>query len=186
MYHLEQLTSDGLVAKENKCYMLTTKGKQHAGIINVDTGVPRPQPKITTTVITHDDEGRCLLFKWSRQPFIHKTSFVYGKTDYGKSIWDNARRELIMKANVEAEVDWIGDVYIQTIENDRTTNHMLTHVFEASGIEGEVESTVSTGQSFRGNVEDYASDELVPGTKEILELYKNSPRPFLDEITVAL
>lgn len=186
MYHLEQLISDGLVAKENKYYMLTAKGKQHAGIINVDTGVPRPQPKITTTVIARNDEGDYLLFTWNRQPFIHKISFVYGKTDYGTSIWDNAKRELTMKANVEAEMDWIGDVYVQALENDQTINHMLTHVFEASRVEGEVESTVPTGQSFWDNVEDYPSDELVPGTKEILDLYKNSPRPFLDEITAVL
>lgn len=186
MYHVEQLISEGLVERSNKRYTLSSKGKQHAGIINVDTGVPRPQPKITTTVIARNDKGEYLLFRWNRQPFIHKTSFIYGKTDYGKSIRDNARRELAMKANVEAEVDWIGDVYIQVLENEQTINHMLTHVFDTSGAEGGVESTVPTGQSFWSNVEDYPSGELVPGTKEILELYKNSSKPFLDEITVTL
>lgn len=186
MYHVEQLISGGLVERNDKRYTLSSQGKKHAGIINVDTGVPRPQPKITTTVIARNDKGEYLLFKWNRQPFIHKTSFIYGKTDYGKSIWDNARRELTMKASVEAEMEWIGDVYVQALEGDQTINHVLTHVFEANGVEGKVESTVPTGQSFWGNVEDYPSDELVPGTREILELYKNSPRPFLDEITVAL
>lgn len=184
MYHIEQLINEGLVERSNKRYTLSPKGKKHAGIINVDTGMPRPQPKITTTVIARNDSQEHLIFEWKRQPFIHKTSFIYGKTDYGKSIWDNARRELAMKASVDAEVDWIGDVYVRVVENEQTINHMLTHVFEADYIKGEAKSTVPTGECYWGDIEDYSQEKLVPGTREILNYYKNSQRPFLDEVTV--
>ncbi|MDP4038596.1 MAG: NUDIX domain-containing protein [bacterium] len=185
MYHLEKLITKGYIVKEGKDYTLTTRGRRYAGVISVDSGELRIQPKIVTMLVVRNKRGEYLLFRWQRQPFIGQVSFPYGKTHYGESVFTMAEREQKMKTNLDGNLHYLGDVYVKTTQGHEAFNHMLAHVFEVKSFTGEAKSSVKTGEAFWAHPEKLIASELTPGFMDIYNLVKKHGKDrFFEEIFI--
>lgn len=188
-YHMKALMRDRYIEKvSGGKYALATQGKHYAGYINVDTGLPRKQPKIVVMIIAKNKKGETALFRWFRQPFYGKVSLPYGKTDYGKSPYENAREEIQKKTNLQGrKLNYRGDVYVKTIEGKTILNHMMTHVFFLEHSHGDLKSNVRSGEAFWDKPENIKPADAAPGFKEILTILKQKGSTrFFEEINIKI
>lgn len=183
MYHLNELMKDGYIIKTDKQYGLTIKGRRHAGIISVDTGLPRLQPKIVVMIYAKNTAGEYLLFRWKRQPFMNTVSLPYGKTWFGEPIQKMAERELAMKTGLNGMLAHIGDAYVKTSVGSEIISHMLVHIFSLSDWSGTAASEVPTGDCFWAKIENIPPEDQAPGFLEIVAAIETSKEPgFFKEI----
>ncbi len=186
MYHLKGLLKEGLVEKTNNVYTLSVKGLQHAGLVSLETGKTRVQPKILTAVVCKNNAGEYLFVKWRRQPNIGQVSFPHGMMHFGKSVFDMANHELEEKAGLAAVLAYRGDVYIRGKHGDEMDRHMLVHVFQATDIidkdKKQIRSEVS--EPFWASLEDIEPYEYVPGFYELATLVTTRSDHFFEEVEV--
>ncbi len=183
MYHLDQLIKDGYVEKVDKKYQFThPKGQIYSTTINVDTGAPRPLPKIVLMFYVQNKAGNLLMFKWQRQPYIGKVSLPYGRTDFGVPIYESAASELFKKTSLVGKIEYKKDYYVLVKDNNEVINHMLANLFVLKNFEGELKSNVPTGTPFWCKPSDIAKQNLAAGVVEILEDLKKPKTSGLTEI----
>ncbi|MDO8507755.1 MAG: hypothetical protein Q7S53_04295 [bacterium] len=182
MYHLNQLIADGFITKNDKNYHLSLSGKKYVSSMSLESGSVRLQPKIVVMFIAKNKDGKYLLFKWKRQPYQNLISFPFGKIHYGKPVLDLAHKELMWKSGLTGDLKYLGDVYVQTNENDEVVDHYLAHIFQVANIKGEIQSNGLQGKPFWGKIEDFQKDDLAPGFEDLVNIIENQNPPYLKEI----
>jgi ADP-ribose pyrophosphatase YjhB (NUDIX family) len=188
MYHLKGLIKDGLVEKQDRHYTLTPKGLQLAGMLSLETGKARLQPKILTTIVCKNQADEYLFVRWHRQPNIGMVSFPHGMMHYGVSVADMAATELAEKSGLEASLAYRGEAYVRGMRGNEVDRHMLVHIFEAhdwyASRTDELRPEVS--ECFWARLDSLAPQEFVPGFYEIACLVDMSPAEsyMFDDITV--
>lgn len=186
MYHLNQLIADGFITKKDKNYHLSLTGKKYASSMSLESGSMRLQPKIVVMFIAKNKYGKYLLFKWKRQPYQNLISFPFGKIHYGKSILDLAHNELEWKSGLTGDLQYSGDIYVQTNENNEVVDHYLAHIFKVENIKGELQSNGLQGKPLWGKIEDFKESELTPGFMNIVKIVETQNPPYLKEIITML
>ena len=174
IYYLKQLTKEGLVTKDGECYCLSDAGKQYASIISLETLTPRLQPKIMTAIVVFKD-NQVLLHIRKREPYFNKVTLVNGKLHYGEAVQVAAERELKEKTGLKADLTHIGMVYLNTLENGKSVNHNLSHIFMGKNPQGELLKENSVSQPIWVNVAKVDKLDLLEGTKEILACIHEPP-----------
>jgi len=100
-YHLKKLVADGYVAKVPGGYALSGRGlyyaDRHSGALKAE----RSQPKIIVILVIRDSEGRTLILRKPRQPFLGSYHLPAGKVHDGETVEAAARRELAEKTGLE-------------------------------------------------------------------------------------
>ena len=177
LYHLSRLIKDGLVEKIEREYQLSTKGIQLAGVLSLETGKVRKQPKILTAVICKNATNEHLLVRWHRQPNIGLVSFPHGMVHYGETIADMAARELAEKAGLEATMHYRGDVYVRGLRGDEIDRHMLVHLFDAQDLRPGHQEALRPDvcESFWAPLSDFKPEQFVPGFYEIAQCIEQQP-----------
>jgi len=188
MYHLKGLIKDGLVEKTSTVYTLSDKGLQYVGMMSLETGKTRLQPKILTTVMCRNERDEYLFVEWCRQPNINQVSFPHGMVHFGESIVSAAKRELMEKAGIMANVVYRGDVYIRGVRGEEVDRHMLAHVFEATNMrEGDKKQIrLEVSEPFWAPLENIKADEYVPGFYELAKVATTRSDHFFEEIEVTI
>lgn len=110
-YHLRVLTKSGYIEKDNEgFYMLTTKGKQFAADIDVDTSMVSSRAKLSVLVTAVDASSgkpKYLLVKRLKAPLLNHACFIAGKVKYGEAASLTAKRELFEESGLIAnEVEY--------------------------------------------------------------------------------
>lgn len=177
IYYLKQLMNEGLVVKEDGLYALTTEGKHLASIVSLDSLTPRLQPKIMTAPVLYDN-GKVLIHRRSREPYIGSLSLVNGKLHYGELVGDAAQRELEEKTGYSAELRHAGIVYLSYTDQGESLNHIMSHIFVDDDYTGELTPTEHSEPMWVGEEELKSMDYVLPGTTEILDLVRQSPDEF--------
>jgi ADP-ribose pyrophosphatase YjhB (NUDIX family) len=102
-YHLKKLLTDGYVAKMPGGYTLSGRGlyyaDRHSGALKGE----RLQPKIIVVLIVRDSEGRALIIRKPRQPFLGSYHLPAGKVHDGENVETAARRELTEKTGLNPD-----------------------------------------------------------------------------------
>lgn len=187
MYHLKGLIRDGLIEKKDNAYQFTVKGMQFVGTFSLPLEKTRQQPKILNAVICKNDKGEHLFVRWRRQPNIGQISFPHGMAHFGESMFSMAALELAEKAGLEADLEYLGDVYVRGMRGDVADRHMLVHLFEASNVRPgrQDELRPDVFESFWAPLGSIKRDEYVPGFYEIAQLTKNKPKgKIFEELTI--
>jgi ADP-ribose pyrophosphatase YjhB (NUDIX family) len=172
LYHLNGLIKDGLVEKTGRDYHLSMKGLRTAGLLSLETGKLRAQPKILNAIICTDDAGRYLLSRWHRQPNTGLVSFPHGMMHYGAAHLDMAARELAEKANLAADLNYLGEVYIRGFLGEEIDRHMLIHLFQATNARPLPDSRLrpEVSEPFWEHLESIPADAFVPGFYELAQI----------------
>lgn len=173
MYHLKLVINDGLVYKNlTGRYELTIDGKTFSDKISLAAFKPRIQPKIITMVICKRADGKQVLYRKKRHPFIGLVGFPYGKIHLGEKVLEAANRELKEKATLSADLLLRGDVYLTTNQNGELFNQTFAHILSAAHPIGELSKDIEIGDSFWGDIEKLDPKELIPGALDIYHLVK--------------
>ncbi len=175
-YHLKTLIKEGFVQHTNRKYSLTTKGKQLADQISIDTFKPRIQPKIVTlSVLTYKDQF--LFYTRDKSPFVGYIGFPYGKIHLEERVAESALRELHEKTGLREDLQHRGDVYITAHEETELVSHMLCHVFTGNLNKAQYTKTLKVlpKNCFWTKIEHIPKNKLIPGVIQIAKLLEKTP-----------
>jgi len=140
-YHLKHTIKEGYVEKVPGGYALSPKGLYFADRHSSQLRDIREQPKIITVLVIKNHEGKVLLQKKQRQPFVGSYHLPAGKIHEKESLIDAAKRELFEKTGIndieliyaasahariymagELISDYIGFVFTGSLNKDRPEN----------------------------------------------------------------
>jgi len=188
-YHLDQLVKDGLVAKLDRGYTLTSAGLAHADRVSHETMAVRVQPHLVTTVVITNDTGQTLLFRHTFQPYLDKVGVPQGRIHYGELVAEAASRELEEKTSLKGiELTHRGIVYITTTKHGVDISRFLTHVFSgaAHGAPDVHTEKAADGVPFWGDAASYSPAQCMPGFPDIQRLLRESTGLFFAELTAEM
>lgn len=132
-YHLKLLQQNQLVKKTDKGYTLSQNGLMYVDRLNAKSGKFRTQPKIITMLLVQDEEGRVLIQKRNKQPYINRWTLPYGKLHIeDPTLRMAAQREAEEKLGIQVAMGHAGDCYIRAYMGDQLISTTLAHIFRAS------------------------------------------------------
>lgn len=181
-YHLKGLIKDGYVENvKGKGYRLSPAGLRYADHVSFETFWPRWQPKSTTCLVT-ENNGKVLLWKKHKQPFIDKWSLPSGKIHFeDASIEEAMRREIsyfIDPSNVDLERAGVLE-YTAYIGEDVVT-HTIAQVFKSV-----IDSKVVTSERVEWlDIADLKATDMAPGTKEMIEAVRKHKDIFMESLEI--
>ena len=181
-YHLKVLIKEGYVVHKDTTYSLTPKGKHLVDMVSLDTlKNERIQPKIVTTIILEKD-GKYLLYRRKKEPFLDHVCFPYGKIHLEERLSEAATRELEEKTGLQAKLKYRGHVYLTIHDEMDLVSNMLCHIFSGTQIKGELKTNILGGQCFWGKLEDITKNKILPGAPQMAKLLEeNKSGIFFDE-----
>jgi ADP-ribose pyrophosphatase YjhB (NUDIX family)/predicted transcriptional regulator len=108
-FHLKKLVDEGFIAKAERVYKLTHKGKEYANRLDTDENTIEKQPKVSVAITLErkNDKGeREFLFQQRKKnPYYDFWGRVGGKVRWGESVIEAAKRELKEETGLEAEFE---------------------------------------------------------------------------------
>jgi ADP-ribose pyrophosphatase YjhB (NUDIX family) len=184
-YHLDQLLKAGYVAKKDRDYSLTNKGKTLADRVSHNKMDVRVQPHIVTSIYIKHDSGKTLMFKHNFQPYLGLYGAPQGRLHYEESVTEAALRELKEKSGLEGvALAHRGMAYIQTKSGDEIISKILSHVFSGK-VSGEpaLGSESKNGEPMWIDASILKSNQYMPGFEDIeAKLHSDAAGLFFAEI----
>lgn len=171
-YHLDQLIREGLIAKADRAYTLTTKGLALADKMSHDNLAVRVQPHIVTSIHIVNEAGQYLLYKHAFQPYIDKYGPPQGRLHYAETIMQAATRELAEKTGLKGvPLRHRGMAYVKASRGDEVISKILIHVFTGvvKGTPPLCEPT-KKGSCSWGVASKLKAAECMPGFRKIQKL----------------
>jgi len=132
-YHLKLLAKSGFIEKTDQGYTLGPKGLIYVDRVSTENMKLRTQPKIITMLLIQNSEGRVLLQKRTKQPYIESWTLPYGKLHIeDESVLSAASRESKEKLDFTPQsLRHVGDCYIvthQTVNGPTIQSRTLAHI----------------------------------------------------------
>lgn len=130
-YHLKLLQKSGYVEKCDGGYTLGTAGLLYVDRVSEAKMAIRTQPKIVTMLLVQNGDGKLLLQRRTKQPYIDCWTLPYGKLHIDDAtIGKAAEREAAEKLNLHAtDLVHAGDCYIRVYDGEMILTTTLAHVF---------------------------------------------------------
>lgn len=187
MYHLGVVIKRGYVDKVGILYVLTRDGKMYADRVELDTFIPRIQPKIVTMIHCVNRKSETLLFKKTRSPLSNLVHLPYGKMHIGEPVKKAADRELKEKTGLQTSLMHAGEIYVRVYDGDELIAHILHHIFVGKNPTGEILEKTVAGIPFWSKIEDVSKKDSVRGFKKIIKIIaKNKSTFFFEEFDLHL
>lgn len=109
-FHIRKLIEVEYVAKGDRRYMLTPKGKEYANRLDTDENVIEKQPKVSVAITLErrnkKGEREFLFQQRKKHPYYDFWGRVGGKVRWGESIIEAAQRELKEETGLEADMEY--------------------------------------------------------------------------------
>ena len=158
-YHLNVLVKSAIVVKRDAGYSLSTAGLAYVDRVSTEKRTIRTQPKIITMLVIQNDDGKILLQRRTKQPYINAWTLPYGKLHVeDESVKTASLREANEKLGLEnLEIEHAGDCYIRVHAQGELLSTTLAHVFRA----------------YHSDIQE--SDEIQWATPHRLEQYSLAP-----------
>ena len=131
-YHLNGLVKQGYVEKVARgTYTLTDMGEKYVGALSTST--KRITENIKTVILLWAErDGKVLLFRWSRQPYINQVTLPYDRMPIGKKLEDGLLDALNDKLGVsDVSTEYVASALIQIKKADTVISHMNALVYKA-------------------------------------------------------
>ncbi len=140
-YHLQLLLQEGFIEKDNNIYVLTEKGEELAGDIDIFAHDIERQGKISAVAICkkmENDEELFLMQKRKKQPYYGYCGFPAGKMKYGSSFASEVLRELEEETGMtgKAELKQISHVLVKNLKGKKIVNDFTFFKFLITDLKG--------------------------------------------------
>ncbi|MFI5212467.1 MAG: hypothetical protein ACHQTE_00715 [Candidatus Saccharimonadales bacterium] len=173
-YHLDGLVTGRYISKSQRgVYELTTKGLKLAGTFSTATG--RQTENIKTVIMLYAKlDDRFLLFRWSRQPYLGKTTLLYDRVALGESLDDGIASALSDKlGDPTYPVTFMTASLIKIVHNNELISHMNALIYQVQLLHT-FHHVSRNGEAFFGTANDV---NMMTGVAESLDLLAKSPLP---------
>ncbi|HRN90507.1 MAG TPA: hypothetical protein PK265_02100 [Candidatus Saccharibacteria bacterium] len=182
-YHLDGLITDKLIKKSKRgVYKLTPEGLKAAGMFSTLTGASQENLKTVIMLYGKDSDGRVLLFRWSRQPYIDRVTLPHDRMHFGKSLDDGIDDALLDKLGLqELDVSYMTNVLIKIVQNDTIVSHMNALVYRVDTEQLQLPYVSRNGEAFMAMLGD---DREAKGLKELIDKLPEAKAPF--EVTLTM
>lgn len=103
-YHIKYLTEQGFVIKKSLKYILTTKGKEYANMMDTEDSTIEKQPKVGVMLVVikiKEGKRKFLIQERTKEPYFGYQGFLTGKVRFGEKFLETARRELKEETGLE-------------------------------------------------------------------------------------
>lgn len=178
LYHVQQLIRAGLIAKDDRTYQLTVKGKQYLDRAHLDTMVIRIQPKLVVMLAVQDDSGQFLIQERLHQPFLNMQGFLSTKLRFGETLQEAAYRELTDKSNLTADdvnLALRGNVFLRFFDSESglVANHIIAYVFSGNATVSRPEKhREGYSRCFWSDATVLTTDTALAGHQEVAQLLR--------------
>jgi ADP-ribose pyrophosphatase YjhB (NUDIX family) len=169
-YHLDGLvTGKYIIKSERGVYKLTTKGLKLAGAFS--TATLRPTENIKTVVMLYGErDGKVLLFRWSRQPYLGEVTLPYDRMAHGTALSDGVRTALIDKIGSEQPATYMTSLLVKIMHDDELVSHMHALVYQVNCDNITLPFVGRNGEAFFGDMQ--ASD-IIDGVGQVVAHLRN-------------
>lgn len=176
-FHLRKLVRLGYVAKlENGQYHLTLHGKEYANNLNEPLGITEKQPKVSVLLVIAepgaDGSTLYLVQKRARNPFYGYWGEIHGRTKWGESFEETAKRQLKRQAGLDATfaVHNFRRIRDYAAEDKQLLEDKLFVILKATSVTGELTNCYSGGANAWMTAEELRKqDKVFTSTLSIIE-----------------
>jgi ADP-ribose pyrophosphatase YjhB (NUDIX family) len=171
-YHIGKLVDKGVIKKATQetatgtqeVYELTSEGIHLVSSIDGQEIVQKKRPIVCTFVMGYQD-GKLLLNRREKQPFMDYVGVPGGKVEFGSLLPKEAAREFLEETGLVA-----GKLELRHITNYRTydkatgelTHHVIGFFFLATDITGELIAKTREGSNIWVSVEETKQMKMYP------------------------
>ncbi|MEO5949161.1 MAG: hypothetical protein ABIP74_02050, partial [Candidatus Saccharimonas sp.] len=152
-YHLSGLVGQKLIEKTGRgTYSLTPEGQKIAGHFSTSTNKQSDEIKTVIMFYAKRDE-HYLLFRWSRQPYLHQTTLVYDHLPFGTSLHEGLATALADKLHMaNASVRFRTAVLVTIRTKGLTVSHMNALIYEVAADALDLPYVGRNGEAFWSNL----------------------------------
>ena len=179
-YHLKKLEENGLIAKTEEHYSLTSKGKSFAVYLEGETGQQKKQP-LNVTVIVPIKNDELLMHQRLKEPFHGYWGFVAGKQKFEVPLSKTAEEELEEEAGLIGNVEYKGLLSTRTFNNDELSYHHNLHVFKCENPIGELKNECREGKNEWMKLGEIGELKVFPDIQNIIKIALNKKQTYLEQ-----
>jgi ADP-ribose pyrophosphatase YjhB (NUDIX family) len=184
-YHARVLEKRGLIDRNSGGYTLTALGKVFVADLSQTKQMnPRKLPRPMVMIVSRNEEGEYLLFKWRRQPYRGLISLPFGRQMYDESLGQNAASQVFYKAGLGAKLVFVGQVDLMIRTNATVVDHLAISLFEASEVQVVTQPDGLTGEAYWGHLQAVEQSQRMAGLQEIITWYEDPSRSALLQLVV--
>lgn len=175
-YHLDGLIAGQYIVKSARgTYQLTDKGLKLAG--SLSTSTIRQTENIKTVIMLYGErDGKILLFRWSRQPYIGKVTLPYGRVALGTTLQSGIENALQDKLGVVAPVAYMSSCLVGIVRDDVQISHMNALVYQVDLSTVTLPYISRNGEAFLANC--HTQQDVVDGLIPFIERLVDASEPF--------
>ncbi|MEO5949673.1 MAG: NUDIX domain-containing protein [Candidatus Saccharimonas sp.] len=163
-YHLRHVIRKGSVEKSGERYQLAPAGLYYADRFSPVYKGERPQPKIITIAVVKARDGRVLLLKKPRQPWLGSYHLPAGKIHTGETTGQAAIRELTEKAGIHVdEMEFRSLTHVQIYKGGELVSDYFGFIFSC-----QYDGDIVGGIWYDATTAQLDTTELEPGVGAIL------------------
>lgn len=184
MYHLNKLMKSNFIEKNNSLYTLTKEGKRQVNSLDLNTGQPAVDPRVSAMIYCKNKKGDILLREYNYQPYLGHVGLPFKRIYYGQSMSETANKILGFKANPSGKLSYLGTINIIVKYSKKVTTHYIAHIFKPKTNQDKSLTDNHMSQIKWDNINNYQNSDLINGTKEIIKILETKRSPFFEEIFV--
>lgn len=164
-YHLDGLVVAGMIEKQARgVYALTAKGLKLAG--SMSTVSERVAENIKTVILLCGErDGKQLVFRWNRQPYLGEVTAVYDRLAYGASLQEGVATALRDKLGVgcdDASLRHLTSGCITIHHGEDIVSHMNALVYQVDITNVSLPFNGRNGEAFLADASKTATIEGLP------------------------
>lgn len=174
-YHLDGLVTDKYIAKTGRgLYALTNKGLKLAGTFS--TATLHATENIKTVIMLYGErDGKKLLFRWSRQPYIGRVTLTYDRVALGTSLKTGIENALHDKLGTTAPVTYMTSCLVLIYRQNDLISHMNALIYRVDLDEVGLPFISRNGEAF---LADKRTESLLDGVATTLQSLAHAQEPF--------
>lgn len=181
-YHLKQLLRDNLVEKSaDGSYQLTAFGRK----VSVSAGgklSERVERAFSVLfLIVRDESGQWLMYKRLTHPLINRVGFMHARPTAYETISETATRTLRDKTGLEASFKVRAHGYFRMFEDGELESFTHFTILDATSVSGELSAQDEHAEYAWYENPDFTAPEMLPNMADIIELYNDPSRDFLEK-----
>jgi hypothetical protein len=183
LFHVDKLTKDELIIKNEDGYSLTQKGKEFANRMDTVKEKMIQQAKVTTILCCEriiDNKIQYLIYTRYKNPFYGYSGFPTHKVWFGEKIKNAAEIGLLDECNLQGEAKLIAIRHYHLYLNNELMEDKIMHIFKFDNPIGELKN-LRDGEFQWIDKDAIKFDKKLPEFNDVIEILEGNDKSFFKE-----